>query len=258
MSADKMDKTQEGAAEEVAPEAVEDAVPEAVEPEMKDSEAGKDAEPAAERDQTDDIAAEGDAAEAGADVADDAGATAEGDATEADADAPDDAKGADAPNIFEAITAEVTELRDKYARLQAEWDNFRKRTAAERKSERDRAAESLVTDLLPVLDDLERAINHARESGEGGTLTDGVEAIQSKFLQILGKHKVEQLSAQGEAFDATRHQAVGVEEDDSVPEETVVRVYQQGYTMGDRVIRPAMVVTSTGGPERKTEEPEEA
>lgn len=157
----------------------------------------------------------------------------------------------DTPNLFEAITAEVTELRDRYARLQAEWDNYRKRTQAERVSERVRASEGLVMDLLPVLDDLERAIKHARETGEGGTLTDGVEAIQNKFLQILEKHKVTQIAALGEPFDAMQHQAVGTEEDPSVPEETVAKVFQQGYRMGDRVIRPAMVVTSTGGPARE-------
>lgn len=157
----------------------------------------------------------------------------------------------DTPNLFEAITAEVTELRDRYARLQAEWDNYRKRTQAERASERVRASEGLVMDLLPVLDDLERAIKHARETGEGGTLTDGVEAIQNKFLQILEKHKVTQIAALGEPFDAMQHQAVGTEEDPSVPEETVAKVFQQGYRMGDRVIRPAMVVTSTGGPARE-------
>lgn len=157
----------------------------------------------------------------------------------------------DTPNLFEAITAEVTELRDRYARLQAEWDNYRKRTQAERESERVRASESLVMDLLPMLDDLERAIKHAKETGEGGSLTDGVEAIQNKFLQILEKHKVTQIVALGEPFDAMEHQAVGTEEDPSVPEETVVKVFQQGYRMGERVIRPAMVVTSTGGPARE-------
>lgn len=157
----------------------------------------------------------------------------------------------DTPNLFEAITAEVTELRDRYARLQAEWDNYRKRMQAERESERVRASENLVMDLLPLLDDLERAIKHARETGEGGTLTDGVEAIQNKFLQILEKHKVTQIVALGEPFDAMQHQAVGTEEDASVPEETVVNVFQQGYKMGERVIRPAMVVTSTGGPARE-------
>lgn len=172
-----------------------------------------------------------------------------------EADAVDEqAQGdSDAPNLFEAITAEVTELRDRYARLQAEWDNYRKRTAAERESERVRASESLVVDLLPVLDDLERAIAHAKETGEGGSLTGGVEAIQGKFLQILEKHKVTQIDALGKPFDAMEDQAVGTEEDASVPEETVVKVFQQGYKMGDRVIRPAMVITSTGGPAREPE-----
>lgn len=159
----------------------------------------------------------------------------------------------DTPNLFEAITAEVTELRDRYARLQAEWDNYRKRTQAERESERVRASENLVMDLLPLLDDLERAIKHARETGEGGTLTDGVEAIQNKFLQILEKHKVTQIDVLDKPFDAMQHQAVGTEEDPSVPEETVVKVFQQGYRMGERVIRPAMVVTSTGGPARESD-----
>lgn len=172
-------------------------------------------------------------------------------AIEAEAIEEQDEVQEDTPNLFEAITAEVTELRDRYARLQAEWDNYRKRMQAERESERVRASENLVMDLLPLLDDLERAIKHARETGEGGTLTDGVEAIQNKFLQILEKHKVTQIVALGEPFDAMQHQAVGTEEDASVPEETVVNVFQQGYKMGERVIRPAMVVTSTGGPARE-------
>ncbi len=157
----------------------------------------------------------------------------------------------------EAAKKEAAEMRDRYTRLQAEWDNFRKRTRAERDAEKDRAAEKLVVDLLPVLDDMERAIKHAKDSGEGGTLTDGVVAVQTKFLQILGKHKVEQIEAAGQPFDAYKHQAVGTREDESVPEETVVEVYQQGYTMGDKIIRPAMVVTSTGGPARAAKDPED-
>ena len=141
-------------------------------------------------------------------------------------------------------------MHDKFMRLQAEWDNFRKRTASEREQERIRASEKLVKDLLPVLDDLDRAIDHARESGEGGTLTDGVDAIRSKFLNILGKSKVEEISALNEALDLEKHQAVGTTEDESVPEETVVQVFQKGYTMGEKVLRPAMVITSTGGPAR--------
>ena len=140
---------------------------------------------------------------------------------------------------------EAADARDSYLRLKAEWDNFRKRTAAERESEKIRASEKLVKDLIPVIDDLERAIDHAKQIGEGGSLTEGVEAITTKFLQILAKSKVEQIEAVGEPFDPNKHQAVGTQPDDSVPEETVLTVYQKGYQMGDRVLRPAMVVTST-------------
>ena len=141
--------------------------------------------------------------------------------------------------------AEAAEMRDQFLRLQAEWDNFRKRTAAERESEKVRASEKLVKDLIPVVDDLERALEHAQQAGYGGSLTGGVEAVTNKFLQILSKHKVEQIKAEGEPFDPMRHQAVGTQPDPTVPEETVVNVYQKGYQMGDRVLRPAMVVTST-------------
>lgn len=145
----------------------------------------------------------------------------------------------------EKAQAEAAEMRDKYLRLQAEWDNYRKRTASEREQEKIRASEKLVKDLIPVIDDLERAIDHAKQSGEGGTLTEGVEAVLNKCLQIFSKHKVEQIAALGEPFDPMKHQAVGTQPDDTVPEETVVNVYQKGYQMGERVLRPAMVVTST-------------
>ena len=187
-----------------------------------------------------------------------AGQPSEEDANTSDsAEASEQGDGQQA-SVFDAIKQEVTELRDRYARLQAEWDNYRKRTAAEREAERVRASESLVKDLLPVLDDLERALKHAQETGEGGSLTEGVEAIQNKFLQILEKHKVEQIEAQDQPFDAMRHQAVGTQDDESVPEETVVQVYQQGYLMGDKVLRPAMVVTSVGGPARDAGDSEES
>ena len=177
-----------------------------------------------------------------------------GEAVPAEDDGPEAAAGEGQPDIFTAVQQELTGLRDRYARLQAEWDNYRKRTEAARSAERVRAAESLVTDLLPVLDDLERAIKHAKDSGEGGSLTEGVEAIQGKLLQTLGKHNVVRIEAQGQPFDALQHQAVGTVEDDSVYEETVVEVYQQGYVLGERVLRPAMVVTSTGGPARPADE----
>ncbi len=162
---------------------------------------------------------------------------------------------ADAERIAKA-EAEAAAMRDKYLRLQAEWDNYRKRTAEEASEMRVRAAEKLMGDLLPVLDDFERAIAHADANGETGLL-DGVKAISSKLSDALSKHGLEAIDPAGEAFDALEHQAVGQVDDSSVPDETVAQVYQKGYRLGKKVVRPAMVTISTGGPKREQAEPEE-
>ncbi|MDR0347160.1 MAG: nucleotide exchange factor GrpE [Coriobacteriales bacterium] len=148
--------------------------------------------------------------------------------------------------------AEADELRDRYVRLQAEWDNFRKRTTAERAQERLRAAEHLVERLLPIVDDLERAIEHSDTANEA-SLKEGIAAVYSKLSEVLQREGVKTINPIGEAFDANTHQAVGKEDNASVPDETVTQVYQKGYEMGDRVLRAAMVVVSQGGPKRETE-----
>ena len=152
--------------------------------------------------------------------------------------------------------AEAAAMRDKYLRLQAEWDNFRKRTAEQAEDTRRRATERLMGDVLPVLDDFERAVAHAEANGEAGLL-DGVKAISSKLSGVLGKHGLEAIDPAGEAFDALEHQAVGQVDDPSVFDETVAQVYQKGYRLGSKVIRPAMVTISTGGPKRPSETEEE-
>jgi molecular chaperone GrpE len=146
-------------------------------------------------------------------------------------------------NELEKAKSDAADMRDKYLRLQAEWDNFRKRTAQERADERARAAERLVRELLPVVDDLERAVAAADDS-----VKEGIQAIATKMASVLDKEGVKSIEALDQPFDADKHNAVSTREDTSVPNETVVEVYQKGYTMGEKVIRPAMVVTSTGGP----------
>jgi len=148
--------------------------------------------------------------------------------------------------------AEAEELRDKYVRLQAEWDNFRKRTAAEREQQRARATERLVERLLPIVDDLERAIEHSDTASEA-SLKEGITAVYSKLEEVLQREGVKAIDPQGGPFDANLHNAVGKVEDSSVPDETVAQVYQKGYEMGERVLRPAMVVVSSGGPARVEE-----
>jgi molecular chaperone GrpE len=161
----------------------------------------------------------------------------------------------------EAAKKEAADATDRLLRLQADWDNYRRRTAAERIAERERAAEKLVTNLLPVLDDMERASEHATQNAEGDEkvtqFVEGVMAVHAKMLDILSKEGVEVIDPAGEAFDPLVHQAVGRVEDAEAYDETVAQVYQKGYRMGGKVIRSAMVTVTYGGPKRPVETAEE-
>ena len=161
----------------------------------------------------------------------------------------------------EAAKKEAADASDRLLRLQAEWENYRRRTAQERLAERERAAERLVTNLLPVLDDMERASAHATQTAEGdekvAQFVDGVMAVHAKMLDILAKENVEVIDPAGEPFDPLVHQAVGRQEDTEAYDESVAQVYQKGYRMGGKVIRPAMVTVTFGVPKRPAEEPAE-
>lgn len=163
---------------------------------------------------------------------------------------------------LETAKKEASDASERLLRLQADWDNYRRRTAAERIAERERAAEKLVTNLLPVLDDMERASDHAAQNAEGDEkvmqFVDGVMAIHAKMLDILGKEGVEVIDPAGQLFDPLVHQAVGREENKEAYDETVAQVYQKGYRMGGKVIRSAMVTVTYGGPKRPAEESENA
>lgn len=181
---------------------------------------------------------------------------------------------------YEKVTAELAEVREqlaaaeeakataesqaadaagRHARLQADWENYRRRTAQERLDERARATEKLVESLLPVIDDMERALDHARTqelAEDFKQFVDGVDAVRSKLLGVLDREGVEAIDPKGEAFDCNIHQAVGRVEDASQYDETVNDVYQKGYRMGGKVLRPAMVTVTYGGDKRPAPEPE--
>lgn len=150
--------------------------------------------------------------------------------------------------------AEAADWQDKYVRLHAEWDTYRRRMTEQREAEKVRATEKLMESLIPVLDDFARTVDYAETNGETGLL-GGVKAVQAKLSDTLAKGGLVVISPAGEAFDALECQAVGTVDDPSVPDETVAQVYQPGYKMGTKVIRPAMVTITTGGPKR--EKPEE-
>ena len=167
----------------------------------------------------------------------------------------------DVEDQIEAAKREAADATDRMLRLQADWENFRRRTAAERLAERERAAEGLVTNLLPVIDDIERAIEHAGATEDDAQLkqfVDGVSAVHAKMLGVLAKEGVERIDPAGEAFDPLAHQAVGRVEDAEAFDETVAQVYQKGYRMGDKVIRTAMVTVTYGGPKRPAEQADDA
>lgn len=151
-----------------------------------------------------------------------------------------------------AAQAEVKEWQDKYMRLHAEWDTYRRRTTEQRAVEKKLAAEKLITDLLPVIDDMERSIDFAKTNGETGML-GGVEAVCAKFVDILGRSGMEAINPAGEAFDSLEAQAVAAVPNPDVYDETVMEVFQKGYKIGTKVLRPAMVVVATGGPRREKE-----
>ena len=156
---------------------------------------------------------------------------------------------------IEAAKQQAAEANDRFLRLQADWDNYRRRTAQERLDERQRATEKLVVDLLPVIDDLERAIEHADNLTDPAVqqFVEGVSAVCNKLVSVLNKEGVEVVNPVGEAFDPLSHQAVSQIEDTAVYDETVAQVYQKGYRMGGKDIRTAMVVVTHGGPKRPAE-----
>ena len=163
----------------------------------------------------------------------------------------------EATDQIDAAKQAAKDATDRLARLQADWENYRRRTRQEREAERELAAEKLVLGLLPILDDMERAVDHARQSSaedeQFTQFVDGVQQIHDKMVGILAKDSVEVIDPAGEAFDPLAHQAVGRAEDAEAYDETVAQVYQKGYRMGGKVIRPAMVTVTFGGPKRPAE-----
>ena len=157
---------------------------------------------------------------------------------------------------IEAAKQQAAEANDRFLRLQADWDNYRRRTAQERLDERQRATEKLVVDLLPVIDDLERAIEHADNLTDPAAkqFVEGVSAVCNKLVGVLNKEGVEVVNPVGEVFDPLSHQAVSQIEDTEAYDETVAQVYQKGYRMGGKDIRTAMVVVTHGGPKRPVEQ----
>lgn len=138
------------------------------------------------------------------------------------------------------LTGELEDVRDLVRRKQAEFENYRKRVERERKDFIDHASSELVTDILPVLDNLERALG-APDSDTEGRLREGIEITHRQFLDTLVKAGLREVEALGRDFDPHIHEAVGRIETNEHRDGEVLEVYQKGYFFKGRLLRPALV-----------------
>lgn len=144
---------------------------------------------------------------------------------------------------LEKLKAELNAKDDRFVRLQADFDNFRKRTAREKSELAAVIEQSFLKDLLPLLDNLSRAADAAEsaEQADVETLRKGIEMIKQETVAVMGKHGLEPIEAVGKNFDPNFHQAVGTVKDESKQDGLIAAELQRGYIARGRVIRPSMV-----------------
>ena len=139
------------------------------------------------------------------------------------------------------------DYKNRYIRAVADFENFRKRTERDKADFSRYATASVLRDMLPVLDNFDRALDHAEE---GDDFHKGVLLIYKQLFDVLQRHGLKPIDEAGVAFDPNIHEAVVRDEDPSVPSQTVVSILQKGYFLHDRLLRPALVKVAVGGPER--------
>ncbi|KQT83191.1 molecular chaperone GrpE [Aurantimonas sp. Leaf443] len=176
---------------------------------------------------------------------------------------PAAAASADAERI-QALEAENNDVKDRLLRLAADMENLRRRTEREIKDARTYAVTGFAREMLQVADNLRRALEavpaEAKAEGEGSLsgLVDGVEVTERSLLSVLERHGVRRLEPEGQRFDPNFHQAMFEVPNPDLPNNTVVQVVQAGYAIGERVLRPAMVGVSKGGPKVAADAPSAA
>ena len=147
---------------------------------------------------------------------------------------------------YKELEEQLKEAQDRVLRTAADAENFRKRLQREKEEQTRYANEAFMRDLLPVIDNLERALEHAAAAGSGqGSLMEGLNMTHKGFLDTLGRFGCTPVKAVGEIFDPNFHEAVSQEESTEHEANTVLLELQKGYTLKDRLLRPAMVVVST-------------
>ena len=141
----------------------------------------------------------------------------------------------------EELRQQLEAEQNKYLRLLADYDNFKRRTQIDKELANKFRSQSLLSDILPVLDNFERALSLKTTSEESASLLKGVEMVQKSLIEAVSREGLEEIKAVGEPFDPNFHQAVMQEKDDSTEPGTVLQELQKGYILKGRVLRPAMV-----------------
>jgi molecular chaperone GrpE len=150
-----------------------------------------------------------------------------------------------ATDVVQRLQRELEEARTRLLRSQADLENFRKRTRREFDDERRFANLPLLADLLPVLDNVGRAVQAAEKAADGGALLEGVKLVAQQLESVLARHHCTRINAAGSVFDPHLHQAILQQPSIDRPPGTVLMVAQEGYQLHDRVLRPAQVIVSS-------------
>jgi molecular chaperone GrpE len=164
------------------------------------------------------------------------------------------------PGVIEKLQAqiadkdkEIAELKDQHLRLLAEGENARKRLRQQSEETVRLQRENLLRELLPVVDNLERAVDAASGGGNGKPIIEGVEMVLRSLLDFLKTHGVTQLDSVGQPFDPRRHEAVDQIESSQYPPNTIINELHRGYQIGDRLLRPARVAVAKSSAANGTE-----
>ncbi len=172
-------------------------------------------------------------------------------AAENDAAAPPDPEATICLSEGEKQKMELVEAKKRTQLAQADLENYRKRMEREQQQERRYASMRLLRDLLPVLDNMQRAIEAAEQTEESASLLEGFKLVAQQLQTMLGQHNCESIVAVGEPFDPNLHEAVSQMPSEEYPAGTVMVETAVGYLLHDRVVRPSQVIVSTGSPQKE-------
>ncbi len=154
-------------------------------------------------------------------------------------------------DVIAALEQENNDCQDKLMRLAAEFENYKKRMARERETYLKYAEENILKELLPSIDNLERALNHEQDASDAAVMIEGVELTLKGLLATINKFGLEAIESIGQPFDPNFHEALVMENSDDVPAQHIIKEFEKGYNYKDRLLRAAKVVVSSGSGDDK-------